>query len=100
MDQNKLHLNVKQIQKEEEVNGPTTYKAETGIPVNCSRVNMYVQLLLLLIIILPIISLPISKAAADDHENCPISNCSDSGPVIRFPFRLRQDPLHLWPPRL
>lgn len=48
----------------------------------------------LLIILFPIIFVPISKAAADDLQYCPISNCSDSGPIIQFPFRLQHDPLH------
>ncbi|KAM1251160.1 hypothetical protein ACFX2J_033461 [Malus domestica] len=36
-----------------------------------------------------------SQAAADDHgADCPISRCRHDGPVIKFPFRLQDDPRH------
>ncbi|XP_062002584.1 rust resistance kinase Lr10-like [Rosa rugosa] len=55
---------------------------------------MDVPMFFLLIILFPIISVPISKAATVDHQDCPISHCSNAGPVIKFPFRLQHDPLH------
>ncbi|KAM1354114.1 hypothetical protein ACFX2H_033508 [Malus domestica] len=36
-----------------------------------------------------------SQAPADDHgADCPISRCRHDGPVIKFPFRLQDDPRH------
>ncbi|KAK9919384.1 hypothetical protein M0R45_027979 [Rubus argutus] len=53
---------------------------------------MYILLPLCFLLVL----VPNTKAAANDHvhQDCPISRCSDDGPLIRFPFRLNGDPLH------
>lgn len=50
---------------------------------------------LLVIVFSMAINVAPSEAAAYDHAaDCPVSNCSDAGPLIKFPFRLKDHPLH------
>ncbi|XP_048424257.1 rust resistance kinase Lr10-like [Pyrus x bretschneideri] len=37
---------------------------------------------------------PSEAAAYDRAADCPVSNCSDASPLIKFPFRLKDPPLH------
>lgn len=36
----------------------------------------------------------VEAAVYDRAADCPVSNCSDAGPLIKFPFRLKDPPLH------
>ncbi|XP_050137105.1 rust resistance kinase Lr10-like [Malus sylvestris] len=56
--------------------------------------------LLLVIFFATAINVVPCQAAADDHgADCPISHCRDDGPVIKFPFRLQDDPPHCGHPQ-
>ncbi|KAM2895620.1 hypothetical protein FF1_010704 [Malus domestica] len=49
--------------------------------------------LLVIVFSMAINVVPSEAAAYDRVADCPVSNCSDAGPLIKFPFRLKDQPL-------
>ncbi|RXH82515.1 hypothetical protein DVH24_036856 [Malus domestica] len=49
--------------------------------------------LLVIVFSMAINVVPSEAAAYDRVADCPVSNCSDAGPLIKFPFRLKDHPL-------
>ncbi|KAM5561768.1 rust resistance kinase Lr10 [Rosa sericea] len=66
---------------------------EIGCMIHKEIPQEKMDILLLLCFLLVLV--PNTKAANHHvHQDCPISRCSDDGPLIQFPFRRKGDPLH------
>ncbi|XP_048433301.1 rust resistance kinase Lr10-like [Pyrus x bretschneideri] len=78
----------------------TAFGSAERVEMNIDSQLLQPLFFLLVIFFATAINVVPSKAAADDHgTDCPISRCRDDGPVIKFPFRLKDDPPHCGHPQ-